>query len=81
MVGVETVHVLEDEAAGHLEPQLLFYPCLLVKFIGEECCPGHVVVVVQTRIAYIAGVENLLHDKLCNGISYPFVVALRCEDE
>lgn len=81
MVGVEAVHVLEDEAAGHFEAHLLFDPCLLVELIGEQGCPGHVDVVVEARVANIAGVEDLLHDKLFYGDSYPFVVALRREDE
>lgn len=62
LVGVETVHVFEYEAAGHLEAHLLFDSCLLVEFIGKECCPGHIDVVVQARVAYIAGVKYLLHD-------------------
>lgn len=79
MVGVEAVHVLEDEAAGHFEAHLLFDPCLLVELIGEQGCPGHVDVVVQARVADVAGVEDLLHNKLCKGIPYPFMVALRRE--
>lgn len=36
LVGVEAVHVLEDEGSGHFEAHLLLESCLLVELIGQK---------------------------------------------
>lgn len=74
LVLINALHTGHFEALRHLQLQLLLLSEHLTELMAQQCSPGYVVIVVDARIANIAGVKNLL-----DGGPFMLVVSLYIE--
>lgn len=65
LILVKLVQPLEGKMRSHCQPKSFLAFTLLVELKTDKHAPVEVLVEVETRIADVAGVKQLLHDKLC----------------